>query len=77
LSIKRVTIAVTITAHEGKVYAAQTGSAPEEFKLYKLTDEMVGFRIKRDRLDFAREKVFITRMVLKTPDITLEAPRKG
>jgi hypothetical protein len=70
-------VAFTITAHEGKVYLAQTGSAPEEIKPYKLTDEWVGFRFKRDRFDFACEKDAINRIVLKTPDLTLEAVKKG
>jgi CubicO group peptidase (beta-lactamase class C family) len=69
-------LALTISAHEGKMYAAQTGSAPEEIKPYKLTETIAGFRLKRDRLDFMREKDAITRLVLKTPDITLEAPKK-
>jgi CubicO group peptidase (beta-lactamase class C family) len=67
----------TITAHEGKVYAAQTGSPPEEIKLYKLTDDLVGFRLQRTRLDFVRQKDRITRIVIKMPSMTLEAPRKG
>lgn len=70
-------IAITVTAHDGKIYAAQTGSASEEIKPYKLDERVVGFRMKRDRLDFVREEGAITRLVLKTPDLTLEAPRKG
>ena len=70
-------IAFTISAHEGKVYIAQTGSSADEIKPYKLTDECLGFRLKRDRFDFVREKDAITRMVLKTPDLTLEARKKG
>jgi CubicO group peptidase (beta-lactamase class C family) len=69
--------AFTISTSEGKVYIAQTGSAPEEIKPYKLTDEWVGFRLKRNRFDFVREKEAITRMVLKTPNLTLEARKKG
>jgi CubicO group peptidase (beta-lactamase class C family) len=70
-------MAITITAHTGKVHAAQTGQPPEEIKAYKLTDDLVGFRLKRARLDFVREKGGIHRMVLKTPDMTIEATRKG
>jgi len=70
-------LAFTLTAQEGKFYIAQTGSAAEEIKPYKLTDEWVGFRLKRDRFDFAREKDAITRLVIKTPDITIEAKKKG
>jgi hypothetical protein len=68
--------AFTVTAHEGKVYAAQTGGSPEEIKPYKLTDDLVGFKLKRSRLDFMREKDVITRIVLKAPDMTIEARRK-
>jgi hypothetical protein len=70
-------LAFTITTHEGKFYAAATGSAPEENKPYKLTDELVGFRIKRDRTDFVRAKDAITHMVLKSPGLTLEAMKKS
>jgi hypothetical protein len=66
----------TITAHEGRVYAAQTGSPPEEIQLYKLADDLVGFRLKRTRLDFVREGGLVTGMVIKMPFMTLEAPRK-
>ena len=69
-------IAFTVTAHEGKVYAAQTGGPPEEITPYKLKEDLVGFRLRRSRLDFVREKDVITRMVLKMPDITIEALRK-
>lgn len=66
----------TITAHEDKIYAAQTGGAPEEITAYKLNDDLVGFRLRRSRLDFVREGKTITHLVLKAPNMTLEAPRK-
>jgi len=69
-------IAFTITAHNGKIYATQTGGTPAEIKPYKLNDDLVGFRLERSRLDFVREKDAIIRMVLKTPGITIDAPRK-
>lgn len=69
-------IIITITTHEGKVYAAQTGDPPEEIKPYKLDDDLVGFRIKRSRMDFVREGNTIAQLVLKTPYMTLEAPRR-
>ncbi len=65
----------TITAHAGKIYVAQMGSPPEEIQPYKLTDDVVGFSLKRDRLDFVRENGRIARLILKTPFMTLEAPR--
>ena len=69
-------VAFTVTAHEGKIYIAQTGNPPEEVKPYKLNDELVGFRLRRDRLDFLREKDVIDHVVVKTPDLTIEAHRK-
>jgi CubicO group peptidase (beta-lactamase class C family) len=69
-------LAVTVTAHAGKVYAAQTGQPPEEIKAYKLTDTLLGFRWKRIRLDFVRAGDAVPRLQLKTPDMTIEAVRK-
>ena len=70
-------VVFTITAHEGKVYAAQTGNPPKEITPYKLNDNLVGFRMDRARLDFVRENDAITRMVWKAFSMTLEAPKKG
>jgi hypothetical protein len=69
-------IVYTVTAHEGKIYLAQTGSPPEEIKSYKVEDDRVSFRMKRSRFEFVREEQAVVRLVLKTPFITLEAPRK-
>jgi CubicO group peptidase (beta-lactamase class C family) len=69
-------ISFTITAHDGKVYAAQTGNPPEEIKPYKLGDDIMGFMLKRNRFDFVRENDRIARLLLKTPFMTLEAPRR-
>jgi CubicO group peptidase (beta-lactamase class C family) len=68
-------MAFTITTHAGKVYAAETGKPPAEIKPYRLDDNQVGFRMERNRLDFVREKDAIKRMLLKTPDMTIEANR--
>jgi CubicO group peptidase (beta-lactamase class C family) len=69
-------VSFSITAHAGKVYAAQSGSPPEEIKPYTLNPKLVGFRMKRSRLDFVRQDDLITQLVLKTPFMTLEAPRR-
>jgi CubicO group peptidase (beta-lactamase class C family) len=69
-------IAFAITAHAGKVYVAQTGSPPEEIKPYKVNDAVVGFRLKRIRLDFVNQNKEFTHIVIKTPDMTIEASRK-
>jgi CubicO group peptidase (beta-lactamase class C family) len=69
-------VALSITAHTGKVYATLTGESPEEIKLYRFDPELIGFRMKRNRLDFVRQNDAITRLIFKTPDMTLEASKK-
>jgi Beta-lactamase len=69
-------VAISITAHKDKIYASFTGEAPEEIKLYRFDSELIGFRMKRNRLDFVRQNGTITRLIFKAPDITLEAPKK-
>ena len=69
-------LAFTISAHEGKFYVIQSGGAPQEIKPYKVSAEWVGFRLKQNRFDFERGAQGIQRLVLKTPDMTLEAVRK-
>jgi CubicO group peptidase (beta-lactamase class C family) len=69
-------VAISITAHKDKIYASVTGEAPEEIKLYRFDSELIGFRMKRNRLDFVRQNGTITRLIFKAPDITLEAPKK-
>jgi CubicO group peptidase (beta-lactamase class C family) len=73
LEIEGFTIA--ITAHEGKLYAAQSGAAAEEIACYKLTDELAGFKIRRSRLDFAYGDDSVA-LTLKSPGMTLEGKRK-
>ena len=65
----------TVTVQAGKIYLAQTGAAPEVIKPYKLEQAVVGFRLKRIRLDFIREKNGFPRLVIKSPDFTIEAKR--
>jgi CubicO group peptidase (beta-lactamase class C family) len=64
-----------VTVHDGKVYRATNGGSPEEIKPYKLTADSVTFTLKRTRFDFARDGEAITRLVMKDPGMTLEAPR--
>ncbi len=70
-------LAFTVMVHDGKVLQSPTGGAAAEIKPYKLTEEWVGFTIKRDRFDFALEGGKVTRLVFKAPGLTLEAPRKA
>ena len=70
-------LALTLTAHEGKVYATQTGGAPEEITCYKLSDVLVGFKLQRTRLDFACADGRVTSLALKSPGLTLEGTRKA
>jgi CubicO group peptidase (beta-lactamase class C family) len=70
-------LAVTISAHDGEIYAAQTGEPAKQISLYTVTDALVGFKMERTRLDFRREDGRITGLLLKMPVMTLEAPRKA
>ena len=70
-------MAFTVTAHERKLYVAQTGCPPEEITPYKLQDDAVSFRSKRGRFEFVREDQAVVRLLFKTPFMTLEAPRKA
>ncbi|MFW6184776.1 MAG: serine hydrolase [Chloroflexota bacterium] len=70
-------MSVTVTTNEGKLYAAQTGQPAEQMTLYRVTDALVGFKIERTRLDFVREDGRVMRLLLKAPDMTLEAPRRS
>jgi hypothetical protein len=65
-------LAIIIIAHAGKVYATQTGGVPEDITCYKLTDALVGFKIRRMRLDFAYADGRITGLALKSPGMTLD-----
>ncbi len=68
-------LAFSITAHNGKVYAAQTGNPAKEITLYKATDEMLGFNYDRVRLEFMRDGGKFSRMIFKGQFITLEGRR--
>jgi len=66
----------TITSHAGKVYATQTGMPSAELWAYQLSGDLVGFRMGRSRLDFARSNGAISHLLFKTPSMVLEAPRR-
>jgi len=66
----------TITSHAGKVYATQTGMPSAELWAYQLSGDLVGFRMGRSRLDFARSNGAISHLLFKTPSMILEAPRR-
>jgi hypothetical protein len=69
-------LTITITHLDGKFYATQTGGSAQEIKPYKLDETIVGLRDKEMRFDFAREDGLITKLILKFPGQTFEAPRK-
>jgi hypothetical protein len=69
-------IGFLVTAQEGKVYITQTGGTAREIKPYKLSADTIGFKRERLRFDFVREKDAINRLVLKTPDMTIEALKR-
>lgn len=68
-------MSISVTAHEGQLYAAQTGQPAEQLSLYRVTEALVGFKMERTRLDFVREDGGISRLLLKAPGMTLEARR--
>ena len=70
-------LSIAVTVKGGKVYATQTGGTPDELTAYALTDELVGFRFERTRLDFVRAGERSERLTLKSPGMTLEATRRG
>jgi hypothetical protein len=70
-------LAFAVTAHDGKVYLSQAGGAPDEIRPYRLREDLVTFRTKRERYEFARDAEGISRLVLKTPYMTLEASRRA
>jgi CubicO group peptidase (beta-lactamase class C family) len=67
----------TVTANRDKVYVAETGTPPEEVTPHRLRDAVVSFRTQRRRYEFMRENQAITRLVVKSQFLTLEAPRRG
>ena len=70
-------MAFTVTAQRGRIYVAQAGGPSEELTPYKVQDELVSFRAKRSRFEFVHGGESAVRLVLKTPFMTLDAPRKG
>ena len=70
-------LSIAVTVKGGKIYATQTGGTPDELIAYALTDELVGFRFERTRLDFVRAGERSERLTLKSPGMTLEATRRG
>jgi hypothetical protein len=66
---------ITISAREGKVHYVQAGGAPKLITPYKVTEDVIGFRMERTRLEFVRENDTITRLISKSPFSTLESPR--
>ncbi len=70
-------VAFAVSVHEGKVYITQTGDVPLELSPYRVSDKLLCFRWKRSRMEFVREQGAITRLVLKSPDFTLEARRQA
>ena len=69
-------ITFNITAHEGKIYVTQNGCSAILIKPYKLNDDLVTFKMNRNRLEFIRMNNTFPSLIFKTPDMTLEAVRK-
>lgn len=69
-------LSFAVAVRDGKVYVAQSGEAPAEVKARTLTAGIVGFKMEGVRLDFVRDGQAISRLVIKAPGMTLEAPRR-
>lgn len=69
-------LTITISAREGKVHYVQTGGIPKLITPYKVTEDVIGFRVERTRLEFMHENGKVTHLISKSPFSTLESPRK-
>ncbi len=67
---------MTVTRREGRLYITPQGGTAEELRPYRLDEAVVGLEAKRVRFDFVREGGQITRLVIRQPGMTLEAPRQ-
>lgn len=65
----------SVTAVDERVYLATSGRAPKEMRPYVVTDDNVGFRLERLRLDFERENGEFVRLVYKSEALTITASR--
>lgn len=68
-------MAFTVSRAGSSVFLAVSGSAPREAKAYRLSDEVVGFRIDRQRFDFERSGGVVERLVFVDQGITLQAEK--
>jgi len=69
-------IVFTISSKEGKIYVAQTGNPFAEIKSYKILDDQVSLKMKRNRIEIVLDKGVAKKLILKAPSMTLEAVRK-
>ena len=69
-------IVFTVSVAGETVFFAQSGSAPRKISAYKAGEDEIGFRLEGSRIDFVLEDGRAVRLVLKAPEMTLEAPRR-
>lgn len=69
-------IVFTVSVAGETVFFAQCGSASQKISAYKAGEDEIGFRLEGSRIDFVLEDGRAVRLVLKAPEITLEAPRR-
>ncbi len=65
----------TISVRDKDVLLATSGQQVEKLLPANLTDTCVEFRVQRTRFQFEFENETITKLIIKTPDATLEAKR--
>jgi len=70
-------ITFTVSLKEGKIYLAQTGGTFEEIKPDKTSEDLVSFKMKRNRIDFVLENGAAKKLIFTEPFMTFEAPRKA
>jgi CubicO group peptidase (beta-lactamase class C family) len=69
--------ALTITSHDGKIYATNSGGTPDEIEAYKLDETVIGLNQNRTRLEFKRENGVIVALSVKMPGLTIEGRPKA
>ena len=68
-------MAFTVSRRGEKMYVAATGGGPREMTAYRHGDDLVGFRVDRERFDFERRGDSVERLVYHGDGITLHAEK--
>jgi CubicO group peptidase (beta-lactamase class C family) len=65
----------TVTIAGGHVFLSQSDAPPQRILPHKVHPSSVAFTQKRTRLEFIRENDLFSLLIVKTPDMTIEARR--